>query len=571
MGLVYKQLTKQIGRNKVFIALLLLLTILTSLSFFFVKFSIDGNIAVLDSLLSLSENQVQYKNALNSNTSLAYIFFSSLTGLTAFVFIMFFYRFFRSNKKQIGCLKSLGFKDKFLCAYFVVFVAALSTIGALFGLMGGYFLSSVLIVANTRTYSVTGLVKGISPASLVIGLVISTVVFCLVAFIGYSFVRGKEPGELISGKINQQNYSSTLRAANGIANAIPGKNKFPLRIALRKPLAVLLILVAVMAFSVCVILGKSLNISSQKVFNYQTIGHNYEFDTHYPQYSTETAQDNELTYLDSPAELAVGGHDIGQTIVGWYNLNELYELQNAGGNMLPVPSAGNIYINPGLADTYGVNVGDILTVNISDESYNFTVAEIAVNAKSASIYVSAIELSEIMGIPAGSYNGIWSMVQAPNGGNTIEKAQRIDDLERNAVSNNTSAIINQVIGGIVGCILMFLALYVNFQDNARDMLILHLMGYRPKAIHKMLIDVYRPIVCASFILTIAPSIVMARSIQRSLSITTNDYMPFGTNIVVILLLFVLLNIIYWLVQTVFSVGIKRAIKKETIVELTAFE
>lgn len=563
MGLVYKQLTKQMSRNKVFIALLLLLTILTSLSFFFVMFSIDGNMAELNSLLSLSENQVKYKNALNSNVSLAYIFFVSLVGMTAFVFIMFFYRFFRSNKDQIGCLKSLGFKDKSLCAYFVVFVAFLSTIGALLGLLGGYFLSSILIEANIRTYSVTGIVKGISPISLVIGLAISTLVFCIVAFICYSFVRGKEPGALIAGKINQQNYSGTLRVANGIVNIIPGKNKFPLRIALRKPLAVLLILVAVMAFSVFVILGQSLNISSQKVFDSQTVGYSYEFDTHYPQYSTATVPDSELEYLDSPVELVAGGCDIEQTIVGLYSLNGLYKLQDAGGNILPKPSAGNIYVNPGLADTYGVNVGDILTLKIADRNCNFAVAEIAVNAKSASIYVNAGELSQIMGIAAGSYNGIWSMEQAPRGGRTIEKAQHIEELKRNAVSNSTSAVINQVIGSVVGCILIFLALYVNFQDNTRDMLILHLIGYRPKAIRKMLIDVYRPIVCIFFLISIIPSIFIARSIQRSLSITTNDYMPFGTSIVVILLVFVFLNIIYWLVQTMFSLGIKRTIKKET--------
>lgn len=563
MGLVYKQLTKQMIRNKVFITLLLLLTILTSLSFFFVMFSIDGNMAELNSLLSLSENQMQYKNALNSNISLAYIFFVSLVSMTAFVFIMFFYRFFRSNKEQMGCLKSMGFKDKFLCTYFVVFVALLSTMGALLGLLGGYFISSILIEANIRTYSVTGLVKGISSISLVIGLAVSTLVFCISAVISYSFIRGKEPGELIAGKINQQNYSGTLRVANAIVNIVPGKNKFQLRIAFRKPLAVLLILVAVMVFSVFIILGQSLNISSQKVFESQNIGYNYEFDTHYSQYSTKTVSHSELEYLDSSVELVAGGYNIQQTIVGLYRMNGLYKLQDTGGNILPEPSAGNIYVNPGLAETYGVKVGDILTLKIADRNCNFAVAEIAVNAKLASIYVNASELSQIMGLPIGSYNGIWSIEQAPIGGSTIEKNQHIEELKRNAVSNNTSAVINQVIGSIVGGILIFLALYVNFQDNTRDMLILHLIGYRPKTICKMLIDVYRPIVCTFFLISIIPSIFIARSIQRYLSITTNDYMPFGTSIVVIVLIFILLNTIYWVVQNVFSLGIKRTIKKET--------
>lgn len=562
MGLVYKQLTKQIGRNKVFVILLLLLTFLTSLSFFFVKFSIDGNMEALKVLSSLSENQMQYKNALNSNTSLAYTFFASTIGLTAFVFMMFFYRFFRTNQKQMGCLKSLGFKDWSLCTYFIIFVAVLSIIGALLGFVVGYFLSSVLINANIRTYSVTGLVKGINLSSILIGLLGSTLVFCLIAVIGYSFVHGKESGELISGKNNKKSKSRFLRIANVIVGIIPCKNKFPLRIALRKPLAVVLIIVAVMGFSVCIILGQSLNISSKKVFHSQTDGHNYEYDTRYDHYRTKKVLDHGVRYLEHPAELVIGGYDIEQTVVGLYDLNELYELQNVSETRVAVPSVGTIYVNLGLADTYDVEVGDTLTLDVANTSYHLTVAEIATNAKTACIYMNAEELTMLLGIPEGSYNGLWSMDTSTGDGFSVDKEQRMVDLERNAVSNQISGIINQVIGSVVGCILIFLALYVNFQDNTRDMLLLSLFGYQAKEIRKMLIDVYRPIVCTSFVISIIPSIWIARFIQRSLSLSINDYMPFGTSIIIVILVFVGLNLIYWLVQTVFTVGINHLIRKE---------
>lgn len=569
MGLVYKQLTKQIGRNKVFVTLLLSLTFLTALSFFFVKFSIDGNMAILDLLPALNASQLQYRNALDSNTRLAYIFFTAMAGLTSFVFFMFFYKFFRSSRKQIGCLKSLGFKDRSLCVYFVIFVAALSLIGALIGLGGGYFLSSVLINSNAKTYSVTGLEKGISTFSLIVGLAFSSASFCFIAFLCYSFVRGKEPGTLIAGKRNRPTVKSVLRVANKITDLLPIKNKFSLRIALRKPLALLLILIAVMVFNVCVILGQSLNISSQKVFNSQTLGHHYEFDTRYPEYMTKAPPGNALPYLFNTAALSTGNYEIEQMIVGLYILNDLYALQNAKGAVLPVPDFGEIYINPGLADTYGVDVGDTLKINVSGKDYSYIVAEIALNAKSASIFVNAGQLSEMMGIPDGSYNGIWSMEKMPSGGIMTDKADRIENLEKNAVSNNTSAIINQITGGVVGCILLFLAVYVNFQDNLRDILILNLIGYKSKAIRKLLIDVYKPIVWAAFMLTIVPSIFTAKSIQKSLSIATHDYMPFGTNIVVILLIFVLLNIIYGLVQGIFLISIKQSTKKETLAEISA--
>lgn len=565
MRLVFKQLAKQITHNKIFMVLLLLLAMLTSLSFYFVVFSIDGNMAVLRSFPSLTDSQQLYKNALNANTTLAYIFFISLTGLTAFVFVIFFYRFYRSNKKQIGCIKSLGFKDNSLCTCFVVFVAVLSIVGAVLGLIGGYFLSSVLIDANTRTYSVTELVKGVSFPSLIVGLAASTVVFCITTFLCYSFVRGKDPGVLIAGNQNHARFSLMLRAANKISDIVPIKSKFPLRIALRKPLAVLLIIVAVMSFSVCMVLGHSLNISSQKVFDSQTSGHNYEYDTRYLEYQSNPGPENIILYLNSTTKLIIGNYDIEQTMIGLYSLNDVYEVQNISGDLLSIPETGMIYINPGLNEIYGVNIGDTLIACIAGVEHTFIVADIAANAKSASNYINANELSEILGVPAGAYNGVLSMEKMLDGV-AVTKGQRLDDLNRNAVSNNISAVINQATGGIVGAILIFLALYVNFQDNTRDILILHMMGYKTKYIRKLLIDIYRPIAWMAFLLTLAPSVLLARLIQKSLSISTNDYMPFGTNIIVVLIVFVLLNIIYWLVQTMFGLGIMRTIAKEEISE-----
>lgn len=159
MGLVYKQLYKQMIKDKVFITLLFVLIMLTSACFFFGMFSIDGNMEVLNALDSLTQNQQLYKAALSSNTFLTYHFFASTIGLSAFVFVMFFYRFFRANKRQMGCIKTLGFKDNLLQLVFVAFTAAFSFTASLAGLFGGYFLSDLLINANSRTYLVTGLTK----------------------------------------------------------------------------------------------------------------------------------------------------------------------------------------------------------------------------------------------------------------------------------------------------------------------------------------------------------------------------------------------------------------------------
>jgi len=208
MRFAVKQITVQLWKNKIFVFLLWTLMGLTSLSFFFVRFSIDGNMAVLNSLDGLNKNQLLYKNALNSNSSLAYIFFLASAGLTVFVILMFFYRFFRSNRKMIGCLKSLGFQNDSLQWIFTLFITALSILGALAGMAGGYYLSTVLIEANMRTYSVSGLVKDVSPLTVFVGLGLSTLVFSATAFFTYFFISGKETGTLLAGNY-QAAYSGT--------------------------------------------------------------------------------------------------------------------------------------------------------------------------------------------------------------------------------------------------------------------------------------------------------------------------------------------------------------------------
>ncbi len=565
MWLVYKQLSKELTRNRIFVALLLLLTVLTSLMFYFIMFAIDGNMAALNALSTLSENQLAYKNALESNTFLAYTFLASTVGLTVLVFVMFFYRFFRSNRKQVGCLKALGFRNSALRGCFVVFVAVLSAMGAAVGLVGGYFLSSVLIAGNMRSYLVTGLVKGVSPLSLAIGLGGSTLVFCATAFLCYAFVRGKEAGVLIAGGTSTTRFSLSLQLANGFSKIIPAKDKFPFRIAFRKPLAILLMITAVMSFSVCMILGRSLNISSGKVMESQTTGHNYAFDTRFAEYQTAPLPEDAIAYLESmeKPDMSVGAIDGG--VIGLYSLNEMLVLQDANGKPLPTVGTGMVYINPGLAEIYDVKIGDSLEMIIAGKVSSLVVAGIAANVKMGCIYVNADELAEILSMPKGAYNGILSM-EPISGGEMMSRANRLEELNRNATSNNISAVINQAVGAVVGAILLFLALYLNFQDNTRDMLILHMIGYRTKQIRKLLVDVYVWVVWTAFILTLAPSILLARAIQNSLSLSLNEYMPFGTDIVVILIIFAMLSAIYWLVQSAFGLGIKRIIAKEELSE-----
>lgn len=155
----------------------------------------------------------------------------------------------------------------------------------------------------------------------------------------------------------------------------------------------------------------------------------------------------------------------------------------------------------------------------------------------------------------------------PEGGIVTGKEQRIEELNRNSVSNKTSAVINQITGILVGIILIFLALHISFQDNTRDILILNMLGHPAKHIRKLLIDIYLPVLWVMFLISLAPSMILARAIQKSLSVSTGDYMPFGINLLVIIIAFGLINAIYYGIRTIFHFRMKKMIKNEKIADI----
>lgn len=570
MGLLYKQLTKEIYKNRVFVILMLILTTLTTFMFFFVRFSIDGNIAELYALPSLNENQALYMTALNSNKILALSFLLALTVLTAFVFIMFFYRFFRTNKKQIGCLKSLGFKDGTLCVYFIVFTVVLSLLGAVFGICGGYFSSSILIHANEKAYSMSGLVRELHSTSVLIGFMLPTITLCISSILSYGFVRGKESGVLLAGINKELKYGIILRLVNSFVGFLPIKNKASIRIALRKPIAVILIVTAAMSFTVMFVMGYSLNLSSGTVFKSQTDGHNYLYDTRYEEYLDQENKEVDIQmYLSVPGTLSKTDSDnkVEQQIVGLEQGKTLLLLENPEGISIDLSHKNNVFIGPALQQMYGFQNGDRIILYVKGQEYRAMV-HIVGNATSNCVYINKDTLTELLGLPKHSYNGILSMEPLGNGGTVTTHEQKLDALDRASVSNKGSAVINQVTGCIVGCILLYLALLLNFQDSTRDILILQLMGYKAKEIRKMLIDIYKPILWVSFLLILWPSIKLVQSILKSLSLQTGDYIPFQTNVFVIGIVFILLNVIYFLVQATFNSGIRRVIKREEVSEYT---
>ena len=559
MAYLKKQMIKELFRKKIFLALMFLLTVLTSFMYFFVHFSIDANLKWLNKLPSLNEKQAAYQNGLMSNASLASDMLLGFLALTGFVFAFVFVRFYREHQKQIGAFKALGFTGRDINSVFWKVTFVMSLTGGVIGLIGGFFASDILISANREAYLISGIRKGISGLSVCGGILVPGLVLTMITAASWLVVGKQDAGTLMTG-IRKSDYTKTLILADRISGMFPVKMQLPMRLALRNPVAAGLIIVSVMMVSVMFLLGFSLNQSSERLKESQLIGHNYNYQEEFDTVIHGEKEKLAIRYLKESVTLDNGRKTIDFSLVGMDEDAQVYEFLDEKGGMVAYPGEQEIVIGKQLEEVYGFHLGDEITVSGEKGSAVFRVSGVAFNATTGNAYVSLNAMQKLLGVSKDAYNGIYC-VEEKAGKAGITRAERLDELQRDTVSNRVSAVIVQVMGCVIGCILLFLALLINFQSAADEMHILQLLGYQRKEIHRMLIDIYKPLIAGAFLLTLPLALGIVKALLRGMSRQIGDYMMFQTHVAVWGLIIVVIFVIYLLVQLCFQIGIRREMQK----------
>ena len=562
MKLVEKQLVQSLSKNKIFVFLMFLLSVFTSFMYFFVRFSIDVNYKRLQSIAVLNEKQQLYWTALTSNISLARSFLFGFLLLTGVVECMFYYRFFKENKKQLGCLKTIGYTDSELVRVFLKATTVVAISGAVTGCIAGYFASDILIDANKTTYLIENIQKGVSFTTLGTGLLFPCIVFLILTYIMYGMVRKKECAVLITEASNKSSCGSVLRMADRLSMLFPKKQRMPVRLALRNVMALILMLLSVFTMLIMFNLAYALNKSSEYISGAQMEGRYYESELRYDFMMQALSEDlsegqsEVTTYSKSACELQFGKKKdsmLRQTVGAFDESQKLFELIDKKGKVIPFPKEGEIVVSEHIATVYHMNPDDIVKIRIGEETEELKITGVARNAESNWVYMQKEQLNQMLGYSKEAYCGIVSnAVLSDEDALVITREEREKELLRNSVSNQMSAVIVQVMGCVIGCILLLLAVALNFNSNLSDMRILRMLGYKTKEIRHLLVDVYKPVILVGFFLLLLPAFGVVKIILNSLSMQIEEYLHFETGVGVNLLIFGIIWIIYFAIQGLYG-------------------
>ncbi len=566
---ISKQCIGYYKQNKINVAILAILVSLTSFMYFFVECSIDKNIGILKKKKVLSNNEQEFLIGLNSNKILALSFLIFLLIVTAFIFYMFYKKNYELNRKNIGCIRSMGYTNKTIMSVYMLITLVISLPSSIIGCILGYYFSYILLDNYIISYHVQNVMRGIAPMSIVLGIILLIFVTCLISIIAYKPYTGNEISEYFQNTVSLVNNSPLSKTIDSASKKIGVDIPFSLKLVLRKPANLVLIFVSVFVYLTLILMSVSLNKCSDKIYNQLITGRNYDYKVVFENLHNEKV-DNATEFMMEKVDIylsekaAVKESPIEEEYVYAIDSKQnLFTLKNSAGERIII-EPGHAVINERFAFLYKVKKGDKLNVKIDKDCYSFIVEDIANNGNFDSIYVNLREWNELRKEMFGTYNGLFCNRKDSNWNeNTSIQSweQYVEYLNDNNVSNRISAVINQILGIVFGILLIFLAILLNFQDNTMNYIYLQKLGYVRKEIKNMLVNIYYPVVIVSFIISIVPAMSLCKKILINLSISTGDYMPFITNIGVFVYAFIILCILYWLVMKVFDIKLGKYLKE----------
>ena len=554
MDLLFKYLSRDFFAKRTMVSILSLILIFISFMFFFVHFAIDANLLRLGGE-QLSGNESDYLTALKSNQVLIRNITVAMVAIFSLILSLFIRGTLQRNRVQLAQLMSLGFSFSSVLASYALLICGLSLISSLIGLVLGFWGSDILLSANSQTYLVQGLSKGLSLQSVMTGTLFLSLFLGALTYLAGLTVRKTDLALMM-----KQTDGKSIRPGliEKLIQKLPMKHKFKFKLTLNHFSTLGLLLIAIVTFSIMFVLSLSLTFSSSKILESQKEGRNYSYDISYDNYRKEEAgsASDSVTYLRYDVELMIKGETIAYQALSFTSQNELFQLIGSKGEILD-PTQG-VFVNPELRENYGLKVGDTLELRVKGKQHQIKIAGFAENADLKTIYIPKDQASAMVDETNDIFNGrLTNKPQEKGEGKVRSLEEKLSAVQRSQTSNKASAIINQSIGVITGCLLIYLAVFIGLNGNMKTLLMFDLLGYEEREVYRILLNPYIVISNLLFLLTLPVAIYTARNIQIMTSLQTGDYMPFQLNWITFVYMFVILNALCFIIRFLFIQKVKK--------------
>ncbi|KGP93316.1 hypothetical protein N780_13300 [Pontibacillus chungwhensis BH030062] len=502
-----------------------------------------------------------------------------ILALSVLMVLMIMKRRLEMQRKEIGTMKALGYRNRELTKYYMTYATIIGLIGSFLGVAAGAGLS----IPITDLYSNYFNLPSISyfdwdPKVLVIGFFVPNVILLIMTYFVIRKPLQQSPLDLLRPKDTSKGKKSLLERFP-IMNKGSFISRFRIRLLARSKARAFYILLGVMFSSILLIFGATMYKGMDGIVNstYKDIM-TYNYAAHYKSLQQADTDQGESPFTVAEAEITRINGEKAKTIeqqsmiYGIEPETEHIQLQNVDGKLLNSTLKNGVVVSEPFASALGLSKGDTITLKnaYNNKTIKKEVTGIAKVFIGFSIYSEREEINEFLGYPKGVYTAKWTEALPEYSEDVLFIEDKQDIIEN---FESTSSLTRYSVFGIagfaflIGVIVLTLITNLIVEENSPSISLFKVMGYNDKEISRLIINVYTPIVLLGFILSVPIGILSIDQLMNSIVEQTGFAMPVQLNWLMILVSLVIILLTYY-VSVFFSrrklknVSLQEALKKQ---------
>lgn len=460
-----------------------------------------------------------------------------LTGIVMF-------RMLKQESVIIGTLYAVGYRKKEIMKHYMIYPLFVALAGGVIGTALGvlsirpmmdYYVTFFNIPLGTLSYSIS---------YLIISVLLPIFFLAVCSYFVVNKALRSSPIDLMRGGDEKTSVGFLERKLN--LDRLKFNTKFKIREQLRSLPRVTFLLLGIVMASMLLLLGFAAKSSMDSLMT-DSFNTAFKYKYHYVFNSIQNAKpENGEAFMEVPFSMD-SSNKTTFTVYGVSPDSKYISFKDSSGNVL---KSDKVIVTRPLADKFSIKPGDTINIisRLDSKEYSVRVDGIAESYVGQYVYMPLEKLDKMIGLPTGSYIGLWSTEKISIPESKLLTVVTVDDMKKafDAMTMPLQAIIGGIafMSFIIGLIVIYVVTSLTIEENKENISLMKVFGYRKKEVYSLILNSSNLIVVLGYILGIplllASLKAMFKSMTQDMSITfpvTIDYVYVVVGFAIIYLTF----------------------------------
>ncbi|MFA0814683.1 MAG: ABC transporter permease [Anaerofustis sp.] len=455
-------------------------------------------------------------------------------------------RMIKREASVIGTLYAQGFRRKEIMGHYMLYPLLISVVGGIVGTLLGMLTVNPMLRYMGHYFNIPLGKTNFDWTVLAISIALPIVFLCVS---GWFVLRGElrhAPVELMKGNRESAKVNVLERIIK--PDKFKFKTKFIVREQFRSISRTVFLLFGTLMASMLLLFGFAAK-SSLDFLLKDNIKDTYRFGYEYVYNSlrTDEAPAGAEAFLATLFVYDDGDNEKNVTLCGIQNSPAYLGLFDEDGNAM---NTDQVIITRSLATQLNLMPGDRITLVslYNAKTYEITVDAIAETYVGETVYLPIGELTDLLGLPSGSYNGLWSEQALDIPSDQLYSEKSIDESIQDFYDSMEPIVmaigVLAVISFFIGLVVIYVVTSLIVEENRMTVSLMKVFGYRKKEINSLVLSSSLPVVIVGYLLGIPLTLVSLDAMFAKITDSLNLTMPIVIKYPYLILGFVLILSVY---------------------------